>query len=110
MNTLTDVSIISGIQLQYCVDHAYSPEGMTLPSTAAAATTGSSDPFSSGGGVVTGTATRSRPTSGPVATNTSMFALFIGLGFIDKHFITYPPICPFLWNCFLHPLPFLNIP
>ncbi|OAG05305.1 uncharacterized protein CC84DRAFT_1206740 [Paraphaeosphaeria sporulosa] len=83
MNTATDVSILSSIQLQYCVDRNLSPEGMTMPSTALAQPTESSSsesPLETGGsqtgssasvpGVTggTGLATRTRPSSGPTDT------------------------------------------
>ncbi|KAF2689209.1 hypothetical protein K458DRAFT_125212 [Lentithecium fluviatile CBS 122367] len=79
MNTATDVSILSGIQVQYCVDHSHSPSGMSLPSSAQATTTESSvseTGTTTGAGISTtetgtGTNTRARPTSGPSATGTS---------------------------------------
>ncbi|KAL5425782.1 hypothetical protein PMIN04_002395 [Paraphaeosphaeria minitans] len=86
MNTATDVAVLSSIQLQYCVDRGLSPDGMTMPSTALAQTTESSSssesPLETGGSLTevpatvpgltsdTGSATRTRPSSGPVDTST----------------------------------------
>ncbi|KAF2865345.1 hypothetical protein BDV95DRAFT_257413 [Massariosphaeria phaeospora] len=70
MNTATDVSVLSGIQVMYCADRGQSPAGMTMPSTVDAMPTGSSDPFATDTFLVTGTASRTRPTSGPAATGT----------------------------------------
>ncbi|KAF2463443.1 uncharacterized protein BDR25DRAFT_347211 [Lindgomyces ingoldianus] len=41
MNTMTDMSTISAIQVLYCDDKGFSPAGMTLPSTIEAITTAS---------------------------------------------------------------------
>ncbi|KAF2748932.1 hypothetical protein M011DRAFT_457054 [Sporormia fimetaria CBS 119925] len=42
MNPATDLSIMSVVQVRYCVDKGFSPEGMALPSDAIAAPTSSS--------------------------------------------------------------------
>lgn len=70
MNTQTDADQLSGIQVQYCIDKGVSPAGMTVPSTAEASPTESSPAET--GTVETmgsGSATRSRPTSGPAETS-----------------------------------------
>ncbi|KAF1951102.1 hypothetical protein CC80DRAFT_576171 [Byssothecium circinans] len=61
MNTASDLSIMSGIQVLYCVDRGHSPEGMTVPSMTEARTTsrsgGNSSPTATGGSETTGTGT-----------------------------------------------------
>lgn len=69
MNTQTDMSILSGIQVQYCVDRGFSPAGMAMPTTVEALSTASNDAFSTQTAVETGSGSRTRPTSGPSATS-----------------------------------------
>ncbi|KAF2017099.1 hypothetical protein BU24DRAFT_460188 [Aaosphaeria arxii CBS 175.79] len=71
MNTQTDLDLASGVHVEYCADRGFSPAGMTLPSTAEANPTASSDPFTTNGPLTTGSETRSRPTSGPTSTSTN---------------------------------------
>jgi hypothetical protein len=74
MNTQTDLDMLSAIQVQYCADKGFSPEGMTLPSTNAATATTSD---SAGASATTtrrqpiDTLTRSRPDQGAGPTATS---------------------------------------
>ncbi|KAF2741091.1 hypothetical protein EJ04DRAFT_113689 [Polyplosphaeria fusca] len=63
MNTQTDVDILSGIQVQYCADHSYSPEGMAMPTFVEAQST---DSVAS----QTGTRSSSRTRTGSLPTAT----------------------------------------
>ena len=89
MNTVTDVSILSGIQVQYCVDQNHSPSGMTVPSEAESATTESGVqstgvvPVGTGTGTGTDMASRTRVTSGPSATGE--LGLPFALGTVDVY-------------------------
>lgn len=102
MNTKTDVTAFSGIQVQYCVDRDHSPAGMTVPSTVEAETTsdGGSSPSETGGAFSTpeglssaGSTTRSRPSSGPSNTG-SEYSLF--------YVFSYPHACPTAVHQSLH--------
>ncbi|KAJ4297971.1 hypothetical protein N0V90_005870 [Kalmusia sp. IMI 367209] len=48
LNTQTDVDILSGIQVSYCVDKGLSPTGMSMPSTVEASATDSGSPSETG--------------------------------------------------------------
>ena len=72
MNTQTDVDILSGVQVNFCADKGFSPEGMTMPSTAESTPTGSSDAFTNGSPSETGLASRTGPNSGPSNTSSGM--------------------------------------
>jgi hypothetical protein len=86
MNTATDISILSGIQVQYCVDRSHSPDGMALPSAASATPTESDSQSSvptetttgTGTGTGAGTESRTRATSGPGATG-ELVPPFVGI-------------------------------
>jgi hypothetical protein len=72
MNTQTDLDTLSVVQIQYCADRGFSPEGMTIPSTVEASPTGSNSPDASATGteaVQTGTGSRTDLNSGPSATS-----------------------------------------
>ncbi|KAF2281454.1 uncharacterized protein EI97DRAFT_29657 [Westerdykella ornata] len=79
MNTQTDMDYLSSVQVQYCIDKGHSPEGMTLPSTAEASPTDSSQtgPMTQTGTRTgsstseTGARTRNTLTSGPQSTGPS---------------------------------------
>ncbi|KAF2179578.1 hypothetical protein K469DRAFT_300130 [Zopfia rhizophila CBS 207.26] len=67
MNTETDMSTLSGIQVLYCDEHGFSPSGMAMPTAVPASTTSGGEVRTTGGAKPTagGSATESfsRPTS-----------------------------------------------
>lgn len=97
MNTETDVSTLSIVQVQYCADRGFSPAGMVVPSTARASPTGSSGSVDSQTATATATdsSTRTRPTSGPAATSSCMSAFSVNLRSVLVSHSFYHRMAPF---------------